>query len=150
VLELGTFTGYGAMAMAEALPADGEIITCDLDPVATKIAQKYWARSPHGSKIRLRLGPALKTLETIHPPLDLVFLDADKENYIQYWEACIPKLRGGGVLAADNVLWSGRVLAPKEPDDHAIVAFNKHVAGDDRVETVIIPIRDGVSVSIKL
>lgn len=150
VLELGTFTGYSALAMAEGLPDGGEIITCDCDPEVTKIARKYWARSPHGSKITLRLGPALETLETIASPLDMVFIDADKENYINYWEACLPKLRPGGVLAVDNVLWSGRVLAPEDPDDHAIAAFNKHAAIDGRVEKVVLAIRDGILVATKL
>lgn len=150
VLELGTFTGYSALTMAEGLPDDGEIITCDVDPEVTKIAQRYWDQSPHSSKIKLLLGPALETIENIQPPLDMIFLDADKENYVNYWEACLPKLRPGGVLTVDNVLWSGRVLDPKEPDDHAIVAFNKHVAGDDRVECVMVPIRDGLLVAIKL
>jgi caffeoyl-CoA O-methyltransferase len=149
ILELGTFTGYSALTMAEGLPEDGELITCDLDPEVTKIAQRYWSQSSDGSKIKLVLGPALDTIETIQPPLDLIFLDADKENYVNYWEACLPKLRAGGVLVVDNVLWSGRVLDPKEPDDHAIAAFNEHVAGDDRVEFVILAIRDGVLVAIK-
>ncbi len=149
VLELGTFTGYSALTMAEGLPEDGEIITCDNDPEVTKIARKYWDRSPYGSRIILRLGPALETLESVEPPLDLVFIDADKENYVRYWEACLPKVRPGGAIVADNVLWSGRVLDPQEPDDHAIVAFNRHVAGDDRVDKVILPVRDGLLLATK-
>ena len=149
VLELGTFTGYSALTMAEALTEGGEIITCDDDPEVTKIAQKYWDRSPHGSKISLRLGPALETVKKIDPPLDMVFIDADKENYINYWEACLPKVRPGGVIAVDNVLWSGRVLAPDGPDARAIAAFNRHAAGDERVDKVILAVRDGVLLATK-
>lgn len=149
VLELGTFTGYSALIMAEGLTDGGEVITCDNDPEVTKIAKKYWDRSPHGSKISLRLGPALETVKKIDPPLDMVFIDADKKNYINYWEACLPKVRPGGIIVADNVLWSGRVLAPEEPDDRAIDAFNRHVASDDRVDKVILPVRDGVLLATK-
>jgi caffeoyl-CoA O-methyltransferase len=150
VLEIGTFTGYSALAMAEGLPDDGEIITCDVDPKTTAIARQFWDRSPHGHKIKLRLGPALGTIEDVPGPVDLVFIDADKANYARYWDAGIPKLRTGGVAVVDNVLWSGRVLDPREPDDHAIVAFNDHVAKDRRVERVILPIRDGVLVATRL
>lgn len=149
VLELGTFTGYSALTMAEALPADGEILTCERDPAVAEIARRYWSRSPHGRKIRLLLGPALDSIERVDPPFDMVFLDADKEQYVEYWEACLPKLRPGGVFVADNVLWSGGVLFPKTTEDRAIAAFNERVSGDDRVESVFLPIRDGLSLSIK-
>lgn len=149
VLELGTFTGYSALAMAEGLPDDGKIITCDIDRAAAKMAQRYWAQSPHRKKIELRLGPALETVETLDGPFDLVFLDADKKNYINYWEACVPKVRQGGLLIADNVLWSGRVLDPQEPDDRALVQFNQHVAEDDRVEAVMLTVRDGITLAWK-
>ena len=99
VLELGTFTGYSALAMAEALPEDGELITCDIDPVVTEIAKRYWRRSPRGKNIKLRLGPALETLKTIKGPFDLVFIDADKKNYINYWELCVPKTRSSSRAA---------------------------------------------------
>ena len=149
VLEIGTFTGYSALAMAMALPAEGELITCDVDSRSTTLAQKYWAKSPHGKKIRLELAPASDTIATLKGPIDFVFIDADKPNYIKYWEAVLPLVRQGGVIVADNVLWSGRVLDPKEDSDHAIVAFNAHVRKDDRVEHVMLPIRDGVTVAIK-
>jgi caffeoyl-CoA O-methyltransferase len=148
VLEIGTFTGYSTLAMAEGLPDDGELVTCDIDPHATSIAKKYWARSPHGRKIRLELRPALETLETLAGPLDLVFLDADKENYRRYWDACVPKVRRGGAIVADNVLWSGEVLAPKEREALALAAFNQHVARDARVEHVMLPIRDGITLAV--
>jgi caffeoyl-CoA O-methyltransferase len=150
VLEIGTFTGYSALAMAEGMPDDGVLITCDVDPVATAIARKYWRRSRHGGKIELRLGPALETIATVDGPLDLVFIDADKVSYTDYWEAVIPKVRSGGLVVADNVLWSGRVLDPREASDKALAAFNDRVAADARVETVMLPIRDGVTVAVVL
>jgi caffeoyl-CoA O-methyltransferase len=149
VLEIGTFTGYSALAMAMALPADGELITCDVDPTATTLAQKFWAKSPHGKKIRLVLAPASDTIPTLQGPFDLVFIDADKPGYIRYWEAALPLVRAGGAIVADNVLWSGRVLEPKDDSTRAIVAFNTHVMKDARVEHVMLPIRDGVTIAIK-
>ena len=149
VLEIGTFTGYSALAMAMALPADGELITCDVDPNATALAQKFWARSPHGKKIRLALAPASDTIPTLTGPFDLVFIDADKPGYIKYWDGAMPLVREGGVIIADNVLWSGRVLEPKDDSTRAIAAFNAHVQGDARVEHVMLPIRDGVTVAVK-
>lgn len=149
VLEIGTFTGYSSLAMAEGLPADGKLITCDIDPQVTEIAKKYWSRSPHGKKIELKLGHALETLKTIEGPFDLVFIDADKENYINYWESCMPKTRSGGLLVADNVLWSGNVLDPEDRTDRAIVEFNRHVHDDERVEVVMLPVRDGITLAWK-
>jgi caffeoyl-CoA O-methyltransferase len=146
VLEVGTFTGYSALSMAAGLPDDGELITCDIDPETNAIARSFWARSPHGSKIRPRLGPALETLAAmpVEARFDFAFIDADKENYVNYYEAILPLLRPGGLIATDNTLWSGRVLDPKEKSDHAIVAFNAHVARDARVEQVLLSVRDGV------
>lgn len=149
VLELGTFTGYSSLVMAEALPEDGKLITCDIDPEATEIAKRYWARSHHGGKIELKMGPALTTLRTIEGPFDLVFIDADKENYIKYWELCMPKTRSGGLLVVDNVLWSGSVLDPRDETDKAIAEFNRHVHGDERVEAIMLPVRDGVTLAWK-
>jgi caffeoyl-CoA O-methyltransferase len=146
VLEIGTYTGYSALSMAAGLPVDGMILTCDIDPKTTRIAQSFWARSPGGSKIQSRLGPALDTLAALPPDVtfDFVFLDADKENYLNYYEAVLPRLKPGGLIAADNTLWSGKVLAPKEKSDHAIVAFNARVAADPRVEQVLLSVRDGI------
>lgn len=149
VLEIGTYTGYSALCLASGLPDDGVVITCDRDPEATDMARRYWAKSPHGRKIDLRMGNALDTLKTLDGPFDLAFIDADKENYVRYWEACLPKVRPGGILAVDNVLWSGRVLNPKDPLDHAIVAFNLHVRYDDRVDLVMLTIRDGLTLARK-
>jgi caffeoyl-CoA O-methyltransferase len=146
VLEIGTYTGYSALSMAAGLPADGTIITCDIDPETTGIAQSFWARSPDGGKIKAVPGPALETIRALPAGMqfDFVFLDADKENYVNYYEAVLPHLEPGGLIAADNTLWSGRVLAPKEKSDHAIVAFNTHVARDPQVEHVLLSVRDGV------
>jgi caffeoyl-CoA O-methyltransferase len=148
ILEVGTFTGYSALAMAAGLPDDGEIVTCDVDPEATAIARAYWARSPHGGKIRLVLAPALETIASLAGPLDLVFIDADKQSYVAYWEACVPKVRPGGALVVDNALWSGRVLDPQDDDSRAIAAFNAHVTGDERVEHQLLGIRDGLMLAV--
>ncbi len=149
VVEIGTFTGYSALCMAEGMAPGGKLITCDVDPEATAIAQTHWDQSPHGNKIELRLGPALETIETLASPIDMVFIDADKENYIHYWEAVLPKVRQGGLIVADNVLWSGRVLKPEKRSDHAVDAFNKHVVADPRVEAVMLTVRDGVTIAWK-
>lgn len=149
VLEIGTFTGYSALMMAESLPDDGRLITCDIDEEVTTIAKRYWASSPHGKKIQLQLGPALQSIQKLDSRFDLVFIDADKENYSEYWEACVPKVRRGGVLIADNVLWSGRVLDPQEESDRALAAFNTRVKNDTRVDAVMLTIRDGVTLARK-
>jgi caffeoyl-CoA O-methyltransferase len=149
ILELGMFTGYSALMMAEALPDDGHLITCEIDPKAEAIARRYFAESPHGDKITIRMGPALDTTKTLAGPLDLVFIDADKVNYSNYYEACLPLLKSGGLIVADNVLWSGKVLHPKDADDHAIVAFNRLVQSDPRVKNVCLTVRDGMMLAWK-
>ncbi|MEY2483205.1 MAG: caffeoyl-CoA O-methyltransferase [Verrucomicrobiota bacterium] len=149
VLEIGMFTGYSALMMAEGLPDDGRLITCEVDPKAEEIARRYFSASPHGSKIAIRMGPALETIKTLSGPLDLVFIDADKANYSNYYEAALPLLKPGGLIIADNVLWSGRVLDPKDGDDHAIVAFNRMVQSDPRVENVCLTVRDGMMLARK-
>ena len=147
VLEIGTFTGYSALCLAEALPRNGRLITCEIKPRHAEIAQSFFNRSPHRRKIRLCLGPALETLPSLSRAMkfDFVFLDADKENYVNYFEAVLPRLRPGGLIVADNVLWSGRVLAPKKKTDRAVDRFNQHVRRDSRVECVMLSVRDGVS-----
>jgi caffeoyl-CoA O-methyltransferase len=144
VLEIGTFTGYSALMMAEGLPPDGQLVTCEINPRAEAIARRYFAESPHGYKIDLRMGAALETIATLAEPFDMVFIDADKKNYLNYYEACLPRLRPGGLIVADNVLWSGMVLAPQDDDTHAIVAFNDRVQADPRVENVCLTVRDGM------
>ncbi len=149
VLEIGTFTGYSALAMAEALPKNGRLVTLDIDPGSTGIAKRFWARSPHGKKITLKIGYAIESLKTLKGPFDLVFIDADKENYIYYWEACVPKVRKGGLLVADNVLWGGGALHPQDASDRAIAAFNEQVRRDKRVEAVMLTVRDGMTLAWK-
>ena len=132
--------------MATALPDDGRIITCDVDPDATSIARRYMDESGHGDKIEIRLGPALETIETLDGPFDLVFIDADKPNYQSYYEAVLPKLADDGLLIADNVLWSGRVVeADGDESTQAIKSFNEHVKNDDRVVSVMLTVRDGMT-----
>ncbi len=151
VLEIGTFTGYSALSMAEALPEDGELVTCDIDPETTRIAREFWARAPWGKKITLKLGDARETLRTLpaSEPFDLAFIDADKSGYLEYYEAILPILRPGGLVVADNTLWSGKVLDPQTKDDHAIVRFNDHVNRDPRVENVLLSVRDGMMLARK-
>lgn len=154
VVEVGTFTGFSALCMAEALPDDGELVTCDIDPVAARTAQAFFDRSPHGKKIRLRLGDALDTLRSLPKGswIDLAFLDADKERYALYYDEILPRLRQGGLLVADNTLWSGHVVAPRADveTDHAIVAFNRKVTEDPRVENVLLSVRDGMMLARKV
>ncbi|MEZ4383261.1 MAG: class I SAM-dependent methyltransferase [Nannocystaceae bacterium] len=153
ILEIGTFSGYSGLAMAAALPEGGALITCDVDPVATAVARRYFDASGYGDRISLRLGPALETIASLAAEgqrFDLVFIDADKENYSNYWDAVFPLVPCGGLIVADNTLWSGRVLDPREATDAAIVAFNRKVAEDPRVEQVLLSVRDGVMLSRKL
>src|ERR1700747_1555369 len=110
ILEIGMFTGYSTLMIAEALPDDGRLITCEINPEAEAIARRYFAESPHGNKITIRMGPALDTIKTLTGPLDLIFIDADKPNYSNYYEACLPLLKPGGLIVGDNVLWSGKVV----------------------------------------
>lgn len=147
VLEIGTYTGYSALAMAEALPEGGRIITCEVNGRHAAIAEDAVAASPHAGKIEVRLGPALDTIATLPGPFDFVFIDADKENNRNYYEAVMPKLAAPGFIAVDNVLWSGRVLDSEndEADTRAQVEFNRHVADDPRVECVMLTIRDGLT-----
>jgi len=145
VLEIGTFTGYSALSMAAALPEDGRIDTLDVEPRHAEVAQRYFDRSPHGSKITLHLGPALETLERLEGLWDLVFVDADKGNYDAYVEAVLPRLSERGLIAIDNTLWSGRVLDPQDDDTRAIAALNDKLAADERVVVAQLTIRDGVT-----
>src|SRR5712692_919274 len=140
ILELGTFTGFSALVMAAALPDDGQLITCDVDPEATTIARDYWARSPDGHKIELRLGPALETIKSLQGPFDLVFIDADKPAYSDYYEATLPLLSPRGLIVADNCLRRGRVLDPQDEGDRAVEAFNELVARDPRVQHVLLTV----------
>ena len=149
VLEIGTFTGYSSISMALALPAGGRIITCDVDSRSNEVAQRYAAEAGVADVIEHRLGPALETIASLDDDVsfDFVFIDADKPNYVNYYEAVVPRLSAGGVIAADNTLWSGRVVDADADDDHtlAIKAFNDHVVRDERVVCVQTTVRDGVT-----
>ncbi len=147
ILEIGTFTGYSALSMAEALEAGGRIITCELDAAHADFAQRAIDASPYADRIEIRRGPALETLAALDGPFDAVFIDADKGGYLAYYEAVLPKLSATGFICVDNVLWSGRVIDPAEDDDdtEALRTFNDHVAADPRVDCVMLTIRDGVS-----
>ena len=149
VLELGMFTGYSTLMMAEALPDDGCLTTCEIDPKAEATARRYFAESPHGHRISIRMAPALDTIKMLTDPLDFVFIDADKPNYSSYYEACLPLLKAGGLIVADNVLWSGKVIDPQDDDTRAIIAFNDLVQSDPRVENVCLTVRDGMMLAWK-
>ena len=144
VLEIGTFTGFSAQMMAAALPEDGVLVTCEIDPKHAAMAREHLQKSPHGRKVDLRVGPALETLESLEGPFDLVFIDADKTSYTRYYERALELLSPRGLIAVDNTLWSGRVLAPEGESDRAIAEFNDHVHRDARVRNVLLSVRDGV------
>lgn len=148
VLEIGMFTGYSALCFAEALPADGRVVTCEIDPKPAALAKKYFAKSPHGRNIEVRMGPALETLRALTGPFDLIFIDADKVNYVNYYWRAKELLSPSGVILIDNVLWSGDVLKQPPPDQStaAIQELNRMVAADLRVDAVLVTVRDGVLV----
>lgn len=143
VLEVGTFTGWSSIAMARALPPDGILVTCDVNEETTAVARRYAEEAGVAERIDYRLGPAVETLATLDGPFDLAFIDADKGGYVDYYEAILPKLASGGVIAADNTLFG---LDTERGDNaRAIARFNEHVLRDDRVETVLLPFREGVT-----
>jgi caffeoyl-CoA O-methyltransferase len=147
VLELGTFTGYSALSMAESLPPGARIITCDISEEHVAMARRTFLASPYADRIEIKVGPALESIADLDGPFDFVFIDADKEGYLAYYEALLPKLAAEGVMVVDNVLWSGRVLDSSDDSSatQAVREFNAHVAADDRVEVVMLTVRDGVS-----
>lgn len=147
VLEFGTFTGWSSISMAMGLPPGGRVITCDIEPEAQGMARRYAEEAGVADRIDYRLGPGLETVETLDGPFDLVFIDADKPNYVNYYEAVLPKLADDGFIVADNVLWSGRVLEddPEDEATRAIKQFNEHVRSDERVEQVMLTVRDGMT-----
>jgi caffeoyl-CoA O-methyltransferase len=147
VLELGTYSGYSALAMAAALPPGGRIVTCELSDEHADFAQRHIDASPYADRIELRRGPALETVATLDGPFDLVFIDADKPNYVNYYEAVLPKLAERGLIAADNTLWSGNVAGEEDQSDAAMAlrAFNDRVRDDDRVVCVMLSVRDGIT-----
>jgi caffeoyl-CoA O-methyltransferase len=147
VLELGTFTGWSSISMAFGLPPGGRIITCDVDEETTEIARRYAREAGVADRIDYRVAPGLETIAQLEGPFDLVFIDADKPNYVNYYEAVLPKLAGDGLIVADNVLWSGRVADENEQDEgtRAIRQFNDHVMNDERVACVMLTVRDGIT-----
>lgn len=149
VVELGTFTGYSALSMAEGLPDGGRIITCEVNPAARDVAQATIDRSPFRDSIEIRMGPALDTLRGLKQEIDFSFVDADKENYPAYYEEIVARTRSGGVIVFDNMLWSGRVLDPQDDEDRAIDGLNGIIAADRRVDNVLLTVRDGVQLIVK-
>jgi len=148
VLEIGMFTGYSALSMAEALPETGRLITCEIDPEPAALARRYFSKSPHGRKIEINMGPALDTLRTLAGPFDVIFIDADKVHYLNYYRRAMELIAPTGVILIDNVLWGGDVLIQPPPDERtaAIQELNRTVAADPRVTCVLVTIRDGVLV----
>ena len=147
VLEIGTYSGYSSISMAAGLLADGHIDTCEVNEQHAEVARRYIEEAGLSDRITVHLGPALETLERLDGPFDFVFIDADKENYVNYYDAVLPKLGERGLIAADNTLWSGRVLDGSDDSEgtRAITAFNEHVRGDARVVSVQLTVRDGVT-----
>jgi predicted O-methyltransferase YrrM len=155
-LEVGTFTGYSALIVAEALPDDGKVVACDVSDEWTSIGREYWQKAGVAHKIDLRLAPGLDTLNQLladgeSDSFDFAFIDADKSNYDGYYECCLQLLRAGGLIAIDNVLWNGGVVNDELQDDDtlAIRAINRKVIADDRVDTTLTPIGDGLTLAIK-
>ena len=155
-IEVGTFTGYSSICVASAMPDEGELICCDISPQWTDIAEKYWARAKLENKIKLFTQPAEQTLQTLiddgqQSSFDFIFIDADKQNYIQYYEMALTLLRKGGLIAVDNTLWSGAVADPEndEPGTRAIRRFNQMVKEDTRVSKSLLPVGDGLTLILK-
>ena len=150
-LEIGTYTGYSALAVALALPKDGKVICCDVSEEFTSVGKPFWKKAGVEKKIDLRIGPALETLKAIKGPLDFVFIDADKGNYLNYYERCLKLLRRGGLMAVDNVLWSGEVANAGNKDDLTVALrkFNDFVHRDERVDLVMLSVGDGVTLARK-
>ncbi|APY01222.1 putative O-methyltransferase YrrM [Lacinutrix venerupis] len=153
ILELGTFTGYATICLAEGLQKEGEIHTIDIKEELEDFQRKYFNKSGYGSQIHQHLGNAVDIIPTLDKTFDLVFIDADKPNYVNYFNLIIDKLNSGGIILSDNVLWHGKVvekLNPKDISTKAVLDFNTLLKEDSRIETVVLPIRDGLTISRKL
>lgn len=153
ILEIGTYTGYSALCLAEGMPDDGELHTIDINEELVDFQRTYFDKSPYGKQIFQHLGNALEIIPSLHKTFDLIFIDADKENYPAYFKVIIDKLNPGGILLSDNVLWSGKVIEPLKEDDFstkALLEYNTLLKEDKRIETVILPIRDGLTISRKI
>lgn len=153
ILELGTFTGYATLCLAEGLQSDGEIHTIDVNEELEDFQRKYFDKSGYGLQIHQHLGSALEIIPTLDKKFDLVFIDADKPNYVNYFHLIIDKLNSGGIILSDNVLWHGKVIEPLDEKDNstkAVLEFNTLLKNDKRIETVLLPIRDGLTISRKI
>jgi O-methyltransferase family protein len=151
IVEIGTFTGYATLCLAEGLMPSGHLHTIEANEEYEEIQNKYFGQSPYREQIIQHFAPALEVLPTLPDGIDMVFIDADKKNYLNYFEVVLPKMRPGGVILSDNVLWSGKVVEPvKDNDKHTqiLMEYNKRLATDPRLETVLLPIRDGLTLSI--
>ncbi len=150
ILEIGTFTGYAALCLCEGMQENGQLHTIDIKEELETIQRKYFDKSPWGSQIFQHLGEAIDIIPTLEIKFDLVFIDADKENYLNYFEMILPKMNKGGIILSDNVLWSGKVLEPLQKNDistKVLLKYNELLKNDPRIETVLLPIRDGLTVS---
>lgn len=150
ILEIGTYTGYSALCLAEGLQQNGTLFTIDKNEELEDFAKKYFEQSPYNTQIKQLLGNALDIIPTLNEKFDLVFIDADKSNYNTYFKLIIGKMNSGGVILSDNVLWSGKVVEKIEPNDKdtkALIEYNELLNSDDRIETILLPIRDGLSIS---
>ncbi len=153
VLEIGTYTGYSAICLAEGLHEDGKLVTIEIDPEVVEFAEKFFKESKYATKIHQKVGDAVEIIDSINDEIDLVFIDADKGNYITYLEKVYPKLRVGGYIIADNVLWSGKVAQPansKDADTQVLQKFNAMIQTDERFENVLLPVRDGLMIARKV
>ncbi|WP_257281065.1 O-methyltransferase [Endozoicomonas sp. ISHI1] len=150
VLEIGMFTGYAALSMAEALPEDGEIYCCETNPRAIAIAEEFFDRSPHSHKLKVLFGKALETIPAIEGELDFVFIDADKKKYFEYLELILPMLKQGGVIVIDDALWKGGVLNPLDERDEVIAKLNRYLSSRADLDNVLLPVRHGLHVVRKI
>jgi caffeoyl-CoA O-methyltransferase len=152
-VEVGTFTGYSSLCIARGLAPGGSLLCCDVSEEWTALGRRAWERAGVSDRIELRIAPAIETLRALpaDEPIDLVFIDADKPGYVDYWEELVPRVRPGGLLLADNVLWSGEITNPDRTDENteALRAFNDRVAADDRVEAAVLPAFDGLTIARK-
>jgi caffeoyl-CoA O-methyltransferase len=148
-VEVGTFTGYSSICIARGLPSDGHLLCCDVSEEYTSVARRYWERAGVADKIELRIAPAVETLSSLpsEPYLDFAFIDADKTGHASYVEEILPRLRPGGLMVLDNMLWHGDVLDPESDDGRAVAELNAALVADDRVDVVLLPVRDGVSLA---
>ena len=150
IVEVGTFTGYSALQMAEAIPLHGEIHTCELMKKHAETARSFFDKSDYGKKITIHQGPALESLETLKVGnFDMAFIDADKSNYLEYYKRCLVLIRAGGVIILDNMLWSGSVIDPNDDDSKALRKTGDYIQEDNRVFNMLFPIRDGLMLCIK-